>query len=322
MLTPELITRDYGFEPDDSLVIGLVNNMPDAALRATERQFCGLLSEAAQDCVIRLRLFSLPGIPRGRDAQLDLSERYQDIGQLYRSRVDGLIVTGTEPRAPIFSEEPYWPFLAQLVGWAKTHTISTLWSCLAAHAVVLESDGINRRRLGNKLFGLFECSKCIEHPLLNGIPSRWHVPHSRYNDLPEDALAAGGYQILSRSTEVGADLFVKQIGSLFVFVQGHPEYDAHTLLREYRRDVQRYLAGERDSYPEVPQSYFDIETIRAVEALRERALVNRDPALFDDFPAVKIEEPSSWRRFAVRLYTNWVSYLAAHKYAQRELRVG
>jgi homoserine O-succinyltransferase len=322
MITPELIARDCDFEHDDSLVIGLVNNMPDAALRATERQFCELLSEAAQGRVIRLRLFSLPGIPRGREAQLDLGERYLDIGQLYRSRVDGLIVTGTEPRASIFSEEPYWPFLAQLVGWAQDHTASTLWSCLAAHAAVLERDGINRRRLGNKLFGLFECSKSVEHPLLNGIPSRWRVPHSRYNDLPEQALAARGYQILSRSTEAGADLFVKQTGSLFIFVQGHPEYDAHTLLREYRRDVQRYLTGESAVYPELPRSYFDIDTVHAVEALRERALVNRDPALFSDFPAVQIEEPSSWRRFAARLYTNWISYLAGHKCAQRELRVG
>ena len=51
------------------LVIGLVNNMPDLALRATERQFCALLSAASHDFVVRLKLFTLPNIPRS-DATL------------------------------------------------------------------------------------------------------------------------------------------------------------------------------------------------------------------------------------------------------------
>ena len=45
--------------------------------------------------------------------------------------------------------------------------------------------------------------------------------------------------------------------SLFLFLQGHPEYEAGTLLREYRRDIARFLRGEREHYPAVPQGYFD-----------------------------------------------------------------
>ena len=55
---------------------------------------------------------------------------------------------------------------------------------------------------------------------------------------------------------------MKQRESLFVFFQGHPEYDAVTLLLEYRRDVGRYLRRERDTYPPMPQGYFDEETER------------------------------------------------------------
>jgi homoserine O-succinyltransferase len=36
--------------------IGLVNNMPDAALEATERQFVELIRAATTDAVVRLRL--------------------------------------------------------------------------------------------------------------------------------------------------------------------------------------------------------------------------------------------------------------------------
>ena len=46
------------------------------------------------------------------------------------------------------------------------------------------------------------------------------------------------------------DLFVKKKEkSLFVHFQGHPEYGAQTLLKEYRRDIKRFLRGERETYP-------------------------------------------------------------------------
>jgi homoserine O-succinyltransferase/O-acetyltransferase len=44
--------------------IGLVNNMPDAALDATERQFRALLEAAAAGIDVRLTLYTLPEVPR------------------------------------------------------------------------------------------------------------------------------------------------------------------------------------------------------------------------------------------------------------------
>src|SRR5258708_1071627 len=79
------------------------------------------------------------------------------------------------------------------------------------------------------------------------------MPDSGWNDIPEDALRACGYRVLMRSEDAGVDTFVKQRQSLFVFLQGHPEYEAVTLLLEYRRDVARYLRSERDTYPPMPQ---------------------------------------------------------------------
>jgi homoserine O-succinyltransferase len=52
------------------------------------------------------------------------------------------------------------------------------------------------------------------------------MPHSRWNEIPEEALLACGYRVLTRSEDAGVDAFVKQRNSLFVFFQGHPEYDA------------------------------------------------------------------------------------------------
>jgi hypothetical protein len=49
---------------DATVVVGLVNNMPDAALQATERQFCDLLAEASQDFLVWVRFFSIPNVRR------------------------------------------------------------------------------------------------------------------------------------------------------------------------------------------------------------------------------------------------------------------
>lgn len=110
-------------------------------------------------------------------------------------------------------------------------------------------------------------------------------------------------------------MFLKQTQSLFVFLQGHPEYEANSLLLEYRRDVALYLNGRTDSWPQMPAHYFDSVTSDRLDTLRERALSRRDPALLADFPAGGIEPGRSyrWRPAAARFYGNWLRYLSAQK---------
>ena len=103
--------------------------------------------------MVPLRHFSLPELPRAEAAQSHINQNYEDLSELWASRLDGLIVTGTEPRAAALTDEPYWRTLTKLIDWAEDHTISTVWSCLAAHAAVLHLDGIERRRLPRKLSG-------------------------------------------------------------------------------------------------------------------------------------------------------------------------
>jgi homoserine O-succinyltransferase len=299
----------------EPIVIGLVNNMPDAALRTTERQFDELLTAASSNLAVHLRLFSLPEVPRSEAGRAHIDQHYEDIGQLWKSRIDGLIVTGTEPHTPDLADEPYWSTLTKLVDWAEERAISTVWSCLAAHAAAFHIDGIGRRALREKLSGVFDCNKVTDHTIVDGVPCRWRIPHSRYNELPEEALASRDYQILSRSPEVGADMFVKERKSLFIFFQGHPEYDPGALLREYRRDVGRFLAGERDSYPEIPTGYFDEDVAAAFAAFREQAIQNRGIDLLFSFPAEEAKRKLThlWREPATRMYANWLSYLVEQK---------
>jgi homoserine O-succinyltransferase len=255
--------------------IGLVNNMPDSALQATERQFRSLLAEAADELPVRLSLFGIAEVPRSQHAKSRMSKSYSGIDELWDSCLDGIIVTGAEPKCPSLTEEPYWNSLAQVIDWAQENTYSGIYSCLAAHAAVLRMDGIRRRTLSAKLCGVYECAAVSDHRLTNGLSARSWMPHTRWNDLSENALISRGYRILTRSKEAGVDTFVKPGKSLSVFFQGHPEYEAGSLSLEYRRDERRFLNGESTIRPLPPHG------------LR-----------------------NSWHFSAVQMYRNWLGYLS------------
>jgi len=299
----------------DCINLGLINNMPDPALQATEQQFVKLLDSAAKGTLVHLSLYALPNLPRTDWGQSYLDRSYHNISDLWNSHLDGLIVTGTEPRASNLRDEPFWASLAELLDWAEDNTISTILSCLAAHAAVLHIDDIGRAALDEKRFGIFEQTKVSNHPMLKGAPSRLQFPHSRWNEIKEDALISRGYTILTKSAEAGVDSFAKQRKSLFIFFQGHPEYEARTLLGEYRRDIGRFLRGESDTYPNMPQGCFDEETAAAFIAFQERAISDRREELLATFPTVLATRglKNTWQLAARRIYSNWLSYISAQK---------
>src|SRR5579872_5674110 len=96
-------TNHFGaeFREQDSrcLRIGLINNMPDAAMEATERQFSRLLNAASDGFLVRLSLLALPGVPRS-DVSRQRISRFYSGENLWDSQFDALIVTGREPKTP------------------------------------------------------------------------------------------------------------------------------------------------------------------------------------------------------------------------------
>jgi homoserine O-succinyltransferase len=299
------------------LAIGLVNNMPDAALAATERQFTRLIEESCGDYDVRLTLYSLEGAPRSADARRVMAASYRPSRALRASNQDGLVVTGSEPRAPTLPEEPYWRELTNLFDWARSRTHSTIFSCLASHGAVLHWHGIARKPLARKLSGVYAAQVVRRHRLLGGFPDRIATPHSRLNTLDEAALARAGYVTLTSSPDAGVGLFLRDEQSLLVFLQGHPEYDADSLAREYRRDMTRYLNGERAGPPDKPENYFSPAVGVLVDEFAARARQERAPALAREFPSEALSDASdaAWRVHALRLYSNWIEVLAERKAA-------
>jgi homoserine O-succinyltransferase len=302
-------------EAQDRIELGLLNNMSDSALEQTERQILKLLHAASGGLPVRLKLYALPAVPRQDWGRRHLSRlHYQGADELWNSNLDALIVTGAEPRTADLKREAYWHELTEVFEWADENTISTITSCLAVHAAVLHFDGIDRRTLNEKCCGIFNFAKVSSHPLLKGLPPRLRMPHSRWNELESNRLLSCGYKVLTSSDD-GIDMFVKPKTSLFVFFQGHPEYEAWTLLGEYRRDVARFLNGERESYPVMPRAYFDDDSARALHMFRDKAIANPHVELMATFPTEhltgKLSDP--WWPDAVQIYSNWLQWMAARK---------
>jgi homoserine O-succinyltransferase len=300
----------------DGLRLALINNMPDPALEDTELQFFELLDIASGSAPVFLKLYSLTGVPRTDRGERHLNSFYWGMDDLWNGRCDGVIMTGTEPRRPDLRQEGYWPVLTQVLDWAERNTTSTVLSCLAAHAGVLHSDGIGRHALSDKQFGVFEFAKTADHQLTAGTSATVRFPHSRWNEVQAEELTASGYIVVTQSAEGGVDSFVKKKKrSLFVHFQGHPEYNAQTLLKEYRRDIKRFLRGERETYPSMPRGYFDTDATALLNNFREVVGSDRREKLMEGFPEAAIVSglQNTWHTSAVSFYTNWLEYLVDNK---------
>jgi homoserine O-succinyltransferase len=283
--------------------------MPDSALKATERQFMRLVQSAAGKRRVRFHCFALPAVARSKQARDHIEKDYVDIAELHRLHIDGLIVTGAEPLAATLPQEPYWREFTDLIDWAKTNTRSAIWSCLAAHAALLHLDGIERKRLRQKCFGVYDCARTAKDWLTNDLPPSIKVSHSRLNEVRESDLVDRGYQILTRSEQAGVDIFARDFESRFIFFQGHPEYDALSLQREYMRDIARFLAGERKDYPAIPVSYFDTATEEVLADFEARARAHRKVELAAELPGLTLRQSVPAGGAATTIFRNWLDFL-------------
>ncbi len=295
-----------------AIEIALVNNMPDQAVEATQAQFSRLVRRGTQGMAFRLRHYAFASAPRSETARHALMQSHDDIEALYARGADVLIVTGAEPRADVLTNEPYWEDFARLVDWARVNTLACLWSCLAAHGAVLRLDGVARRREPQKISGVFACEIAANDWATRGGDAVL-VPHSRHNGLAREDLESCGYRVASWSPRIGVDSFWRREPSLFLFAQGHPEYDADTLAREFRRDAQRFFSGQSDVFPAPPMGYFSPPAERRLAEL----LASRMDAqsFVEKLGAVLAQNPpaQSWASDAERLYRNWLRTALSEK---------
>jgi homoserine O-succinyltransferase len=254
----DLLSLDRAMHQDiRELHIGFLNMMPDKALQATERQFIRLVGGSNPIAQFFVYPFSLPGLARSDETLAYIDQYYSKFEDLREAGLDALIITGANVASPDLSHEPFWDPLVEVVEWARERVTSVLCSCLATHAVLKHLHGIERKRMPEKVWGVFSHRVCEpNHPLLREINTRFDVPHSRYNDISRAQLEDAGLWVLVESEEGGVHIASSSDGFRLIYFQGHPEYDVNSLLKEYKREVKRFLAGELDAPPPYPAHYF------------------------------------------------------------------
>ncbi len=292
------------------LHIGLLNMMPDSALAATERQFFRLVGESNQIAQFYMHPFSLPQLPRGAEGQAHVERFYGSFEEIKQQGLDALIITGANVTQPDLAMEPFWEPLNEVVEWAYENVTSTLCSCLATHAVMQMRYGKKRRHMGFKRWGVYAHHLLDrEHPLVTGINTRFDVPHSRFNDISREQFEAAGLQVLVESETAGVHLAVSEDRFRLVFLQGHPEYDVISLLKEYKREISCFIAGKRDHYPPRVKNYFSLQVTAILEEHKERvvsALKNGERS--PDFPEalITVQLDNTWHDTAEAVLNNWI----------------
>lgn len=290
--------------------IGLLNMMPDTALEATERQFFRLVGESNQIAQFYLHPFTVDEIKRSKEGQAHVDRHYSSFEDIKREGLDALIITGANVIGPELSSQPFWKPLKKIVEWAYENVTSTFCSCLATHAVLEFRYGQKRRALPRKRWGIYT-HKVVDksHPLVSGMNTRFDVPHSRYNQIDRDQFENAGLKILVESDEAGVHQAVSEDGFRIVLSQGHPEYDAVSLLKEYKREIGRYIDGELDEYPPSPENYFGLQSRAILDEYQDRiAAAVKGNRPLPEFPEHLLVPrlDNTWHDSAEAVINNWI----------------
>lgn len=305
------------------LHIGLLNMMPDAALEATERQFFRLVGQSNQIAQFYVHPFSLEGLPRSDKARAYIQRYYEPFERIREDGLDALIITGANVTHPNLSSEPFWGPLIEVIDWALENVTSTLCSCLATHAVLQFRYGQRRYGLPHKRWGVYR-HRVIDrvHPLVGDVNTVFDVPHSRFNEIGRHQFDAAGLRVLAESEEAGVHLAVSEDGFRLVFFQGHPEYDTVSLLKEYKREVNRFVARARPDYPPFPENYIRTRDRAILEEHRYRILAALDrgqtpPEVPEERIALSLD--NTWHDTAEGVVGNWMGIIYQITNSERHL---
>ena len=307
----EVLPLDRAVHQDiRELHIGFLNMMPDAALVATERQFIRLVGNCNRIAQFYVYPFSLPGLPRSAKTVDYIEEYYCKFEDIKKQGLDALIITGANIANPRLEQEPFWEPLMEVVRWADQNVASTLCSCLATHALLKYMYGIERQALPRKCWGVYShrVSK-PGHPLLRGVNTRFDVPHSRFNEITRQQLENAGLTVLVESETGGVHMAVSPDQFRMIYFQGHPEYDKNSLLKEYKREVLRYLSKELDSPPSVPENFFSASAMTWVEKyidLAKQARSSGEPLISTLEEDLETILDNTWGDTAKALINNWL----------------
>lgn len=256
------------------LKILLLNLMPKKI--ETETQFARVLGNTPLQ--VELDLLHTRSYHSKNISQEHLLAFYNTFDEVKNNKYDGMIITGAPVEMMEFEQVEYWDELCEIMEWSKTHVTSTFHICWGAQAGLYYHFGIKKYPLEKKCFGVFPHTVEYKNSILfRGFDDCFMVPQSRHTTIDrKEVEAVEELKILASSEETGIYALMTPKGKQ-IFITGHSEYDANTLLQEYLRDKEKGMDIQ------VPVNYFP-----------------------DDDPT---KPPIvSWRAHAHLLYSNWLNY--------------
>jgi homoserine O-succinyltransferase len=203
---------------------------------------------------------------------------YRSFDELRREKFDGMIITGAPVESIPFEEVTYWDEMKDIMDWARTHVMSTMYICWAAQAGLYYHYGIPKYPLEKKLFGIFR-QQTLHRPLpiFRGFDDEFFMPHSRHATISRDDVVNNKNLTLIAEGDVSGVSMVMARGGREIFVTGHSEYSPMTLDTEYRRDLSKGLPIH------MPVNYYT-----------------------DDNP--ELPPLVTWRAHGNLMFTNWLNY--------------
>ena len=148
------------------------------------------------------------------------------------------------------------------------------------------------------------------------------MPHSRWNAITRGQFDAAGLRVLVESEDVGVHLATSPDGLRLVFSQGHPEYDTISLLKEYKREVMAYAAGERADYPPFPHAYIPAKEQAVLNEYRRKLEAARlSGAARPEFPESLVAHrlDNTWHDTAEAVVANWMGTVYQVTHSDRRI---
>ncbi|MDP4170724.1 MAG: homoserine O-succinyltransferase [Bacillota bacterium] len=256
------------------LTILILNLMP--IKETAEIQLLRLLGNTALQ--IDVTFLTTESYTSQNTSKLHLDKFYKGFSNVKERKFDGMIITGAPVELMQFEQVNYWPELAEIMEWSKTHIKSTLHICWGAQAALYYHFGIGKNELPRKCFGVYtHIVHERKEKLVLGFDDLFLAPHSRYTDVHADEIQRHPkLKLLSSSTDAGALIIASNDGKQ-IMITGHLEYDADSLSQEYERDLKKGLEIK------LPENYYP----------------ENNPALMPQ---------NSWRSHGFLLFSNWLNY--------------
>jgi homoserine O-succinyltransferase len=172
----------------------------------------------------------------------DHLELYYDYFEnaIARAPLDGLIVTGAPVEEIEYEQVSYWNEISTILTFARQNITSTFGICWGGMALS-KMIGIEKEMFAKKLFGAFETRNLNRlHPVTGELDDLFWCVQSRHSGISDRVLEIerdrGNINLLAHSDNGGYTIF-ESADQRFLMHLGHPEYEAHRLVEEYRRDV-------------------------------------------------------------------------------------